>query len=252
MNLSYSILTHDAEEWIFAFYGYGQQAEVFLPLAEKIKAKYNLLVVDLPYQNDLPVIEKKQFEFFINELIKKYQVKKITGISYSMGSRFNLVMAECLPEKIEKLILVAPDGIHLRWWNKIATNTSLGHFLFSYFVKSEDVYLNLLSLLYNVKLIPKSMYAFSKWHMRDTECRTKVYHAWMNMKQLIPDLDTLNKVKTEHNFDIIAYFGKEDTIINGTCVKKLATKIPSANIVLLNKGHNLLDIELFNDIIQHL
>jgi hypothetical protein len=252
MHLTHTLLSANAEHWIFAFYGYGQQAEVFRPLAEKLKGKYNLLVIDLPVQWQDVVIEKTDFIRFLDELVARYSIQKITGLSYSMGSRFNLVMAERCPELIDKLILVAPDGIRMRLWNRFSTSTLLGNWIFQYLVNSKNAYANAISFLYRMKLMPKTMYAFSKWHMRDRECRTKVYNAWINMKKMIPDLKLLKQKKEECGFDMMAYFGKSDTIINQACLKRLARKIPSAKIVSLNKGHNLLDEELFDTIAEHI
>ena len=250
MKISYSILSQNAEKWIIAFYGYGQQAEVFAPLAEKLKGKYNLLVIDLPLDLQEAAIEKKAFIAFLDELTTLHQINKISGLSYSMGSRFNLVMAEYRPDLIDKLILVAPDGIRMRLWNRFSTSTILGNRIFRHLVVSKNAYANCIRFLYRLKLMPKSMYAFSKWHMRDPECRNKVYNAWMNMKKMIPDLGTIRKNQASYSFDIIAFFGVSDSIINHACRKKLARHIPSAKIVTLNKGHNLLDEELFDTIAE--
>ena len=252
MNLSFSILSNQASQWILAFYGYGQDANVFKPLAEKIKSKYNILVIDLPYQDVTKPIDKNQFKLFIEDIMNTYKIKEVNGISYSMGSRFNLLLGECLPDKLKTMILMAPDGIKIRAWNRFASSTMIGNWIYRYLVKSENAYLNFITILYKIKLMPKSMYAFSKWHMRDISSRKKVYNSWLNMKKLIPNIKTIHKQKISHPFEMIAYFGKYDHIIKEASMKKLAKKIPSCKIVLLNKGHNLLDKELFDDISLHL
>lgn len=248
MSFSYSLLTEGAGEWIFAFYGYGQQSSVFRPLAAKLEGKYNVLVIDLPYEELPQAIRKNEFANFLQDLFKKFRIQKVTGISYSMGSRFNLVMAECLPSIMSKIILVAPDGVRIRLWTKLATRTWAGSMVFRYLVESEHAYLNIVTLLYRLKLMPSSMFAFTKWHMRDKPNRLKVYHSWMNMRKLVPDLELINRNAREHHLDLIAYFGKEDKVINEYCMNRLSAKIPSAKIVQLNKGHSLLDKELFHDI----
>jgi len=252
MSFSYSLLSEGGSEWIFAFYGYGQQASVFRPLSAKLEGRYNLLVIDLPYEELPQAISKSSFTSFLQGLIQKYGIQKITGISYSMGSRFNLVMAECLPAIVSKLILVAPDGVRIRLWTKLATKTWIGKKVFQYFVQSENAYLNIVTMLYRLKLMPSSIFAFTKWHMRDKLNRFKVYHSWMNMRKLNPDLKLINQHVLHYHFHLIAYFGKEDKVINQDCLKRLAAKIPSAKIVQLNKGHSLLDKELFEVIARQL
>ena len=101
-------------------------------------------------------------------------------------------------------------------------------------------------------LMPKSLYTFSKWHMRDATTRMKVYHSWMNLRSLIPNLNIFERLIQKHAFPVVAYFGLQDKIINHACRKQLARKVPSANIILLNKGHMLADAELFADITRRI
>jgi poly(3-hydroxyalkanoate) synthetase len=96
------------------------------------------------------------------------------------------------------------------------------------------------------------MYAFSKWHMRDIENRNRVYNIWMNMKLLSPDLKRINQNMRQNNFKMTAYFGEQDHVIRKESIKKLRRTIPTAKVVIINKGHNLLDEHLFVDIAQHL
>lgn len=248
MRFNYSILSNQANQWLIAFYGYGQVAEVYRPLALSLEREYNVLVIELPYQSLDAPIEKQEFVSFVKSLMNKNGFNQFVGLSYSMGSRFNLVLAECIPESISKLILIAPDGIRIRFWNRLSTQTSVGSYLFKVLAHHPTFYEKISNFFYKMKLITKSMYAFSKWHMRDQQNRLRVYNAWMNMKNIIPDLDQINSNTKRHQFQIIAYFGKYDEVINSGCMKKLAMKIPSAQITVLDKGHSLLDEEMFEEV----
>lgn len=248
MRFNYSVLSNLANRWLIAFYGYGQAAEVYKPFAVKLEKEYNVLVIDLPYQSLDAPIEKQEFISFVKSLMHKYGFTQFVGLSYSMGSRFNLVLAECIPESVSKLILLAPDGIRIRFWNRLSTQTSIGNYLFKVLANHPVAFEKISEFIYNIKLITKSMYAFSKWHMRDQQNRLRVYHAWMNMKKMIPDLDQINSNTQKYHFEILAYFGKYDEVINSGCMKKLAFKIPSAHINLVNKGHSLLDEDMFEEV----
>lgn len=248
LYFSYTILSRDADEWIFAFYGYGQHAEVYQPLADQLKSTHNVVVIDLPYQQINTSLEIEEFTFFIRHLIALYQIKKISSISYSLGSRLNLIMAQNFPGLVSKMILVAPDGIVIRFWNRIATRTWMGKNIFKLFVAHPHLFLNLIHFFFRCGLMKKSMYAFAKWHMRDQPSRLKVYHAWMNLKNFVPQLQTIQQNCSTGQMSITAFFGEHDSVINRSCMKRLQKNIPSAKIVVLNKGHNLLDEQLFEDI----
>ncbi len=244
--------SQEHKHWIFAFYGFGQQAGVFNNLTAICCDRYGFVVIDLPYETLNSPHTKNAFIEDIHLMMKKYGIEKITGISYSMGSRYNLVLAELIPSCTDKIILVAPDGVQINFWNRVATSTSAGHFLFKYFMTHPSVYLKLLHFLYKVRLLPLPLYAFSKWHVRSHESCHKVYNTWMNMKRMIPDLKEINRHVQQYSIPLIAFFGKDDFVISHKHMRRLKENIPSADIKLVEKGHNLLDDNLFHDIAAYL
>ena len=247
MLLTHDILSQESTQWIIAFYGYGQDAAVYKDLGKKLSASYNLLVINLPYDAKECSIEKVHFINYIEELCTQYNIQQFIGLSYSIGSRFNLIIAECLPQRLKQLILIAPDGVQISLWNRFATSF-MGKYLFRLFVKHNNIYMRLLTITYRVHIIDKSMYAFSKWHMRDEMNRQKVYHVWMNTRKLIPNLSIISNQQKKYGFNIIAFFGKHDKIIYASRHLHLRKKIPTAKIMLLNKNHQMLDNELFDQI----
>ncbi len=252
MSFSYHILAKSTDQWVIAFYGFGQQKEVFVPLAKKLAKKFSFVVIDIPLQENKHGNHKKHFAKFLQDLIEKYKIQHVTGISYSMGSRFNFCMLEAIPSYIRRAIFVAPDGIKIRYWNRLATETYIGHALFSYFVHHPTAYLALIGFLHQIKLLPDQLYAFSKWHMRDEMARKKVYHAWMNMRKIIPDWSLIQQQVATYQPSLCAYFGQKDQVIKLQYANLLHRKLPSTEIIRVNKGHNLLDEELFDDIANKL
>lgn len=248
MGFTYKLLHRSTNNWIIAFYGFGQQASVFQPLADKLYDSHSFIVVDLPLQSPDGSISKKSFGEFMQTLVDKYQIKAITTIAYSMGCRFALCLPEFVPLQLEEMILIAPDGIHIRFWNRWATNTRIGHFLFRFFVKSSFAYPTLLTTLRLFRLIPKPLYLFSKWHMRDKASREQVYNAWMNMRDMLPNWDIASATVKKYFIAISAYFGVHDKVIKQTYARKLYYKFPKVDIVLVDKGHNILDEDVINDI----
>ena len=248
MGFTYKLLHRSTNNWIIAFYGFGQQASVFQPLADKLYDSHSFIVVDLPLQSPDGSISKKSFGEFMQTLVDKYQIKAITTIAYSMGCRFALCLPEFVPLQLEEMILIAPDGIHIRFWNRWATNTRIGHSLFRFFVKSSFAYPTLLTTLRLFRLIPKPLYLFSKWHMRDKASREQVYNAWMNMRDMLPNWDIASDTVKKYFIAISAYFGVHDKVIKQTYARKLYYKFTKVDIVLVDKRHNILDEDVMNDI----
>lgn len=253
-TLNYSIIHQSKHNtaWLICFYGFGQSEQVFTPLIELVEDKYSILVIHLPYAEKDFCWTKKILSDEIYTLLDILEIEKFIGISYSVGSRMNLCLAESMPERIQQIIIAAPDGIKLGFWNQLATTSNLGIKIFHRLVQHPHALPSLISILFKCKLLPKKLYTFAIWHVRDYTSRMRVYHVWMNMKQLIPNLQLIEKNCVEYQFPIHAFFGKADAVIDKNAVKKLAANVPSAKIVILNKGHNLLDKDLFAHLAPYL
>jgi pimeloyl-ACP methyl ester carboxylesterase len=238
--------------WVFAFYGFGQQANVFDYLAESCSDTCGFMVFDLPYQACKTPQTKIAFIEEMKALMHTHQIESITGISYSIGSRYNLVLAELLSPYLKKIILIAPDGVANNIWNKIATSTIFGHQIFKYLMFHPQTYLVLLKVLNKLFLLPRNLYLFTKLHVRNKETATRVYNCWMNMKHMQPDLQKINLEQQKYSFPIIGIFGKYDFVIKQKSSTILKKEIPAAELKIVEKGHKLLDEELFDDIATYL
>lgn len=240
------------DHWIFAFYGFGQEAEVYSPLIDRINERYGFVIIDLPYQTFEKADTKTDFLTTLIHIINENEIKKLSGISYSMGSRYNLILAELIPKLINKLILIAPDGIQINFWNQLATSSIVGKPLFKYLMHHPTLYSRLLFFLYRINILPRNIFLFSKMHTRDVTHSERVYNTWMNMKNMIPNLPKIKAAQEKYCIQIIAIYGKYDFVINQKSMKKLSKEIPKAEIKVIEKGHKLLDDELFDDIARYL
>lgn len=238
--------------WIFAFYGFGQQAKVFDRLAQSCSDKYGFVIIDLPYEELNEIPGKKAFSMEIGSFIESNHIRQITGVSYSMGCRYNLLLAELLPEYVKKIILLAPDGILINRWYRLATSGFIGKHLFKYLMQHPALYLKILQGLYRARLLPANLFGFIKWHVRNRVNSMKVYHAWMNMKNMIPDLQQINRHQRQYSILLFAFFGRHDFVINEKVMQKLSKEIPAAEIILIEKDHNLLDDSLFQHLAAYL
>ena len=67
------------------------------------------------------------------EIIKQVlpnNLKTFYLLGYSMGGRIALRLLQQIPKQIEKVVLLAPDGLHKNFWYRFATHTIVGRNLF--------------------------------------------------------------------------------------------------------------------------
>jgi len=246
MPFTYHILQQNSKlnNWILAFYGFGQHHKVYEKLKDSLQTNFNFLVIDIPIEPD-EKLNRKTFSVFLEKIITIYSIKEIIGISYSMGSRLNLVMCELIPFKIKKIIVIAPDGIQINIWNKIAVHTRLGKIIFKQLMHHPTALVYILHGLNKLKLISHTLYIFCKWQIRDEVNRKKIYSTWKNMKHFLPNLTLINKQIENNNIELTAYFGKQDVVINNKIEKKLRTTFLNATTIVVESNHDLLNENIF-------
>lgn len=249
---SHSIFGGQKKQWLVAFYGYGQSEAVYEKLYEKIEKTHNLLVIHNPMQDYHTDLQADDLKKYLEALFQELDVKTFHSVSYSMGSRLNLYLPQFFGKSLSKIIIIAPDGITFNFWNRVAISTPWGRRIFKYFVENGTVYMKALLFFYKIGVVNKSMYAFSKWNMRDDIRRKNVYNAWMNMRFLRPDLKKINRHIEANGIKLISYFGKKDLVIPLSVQKRCVRFFPNQKHVLIESDHNILNEKLFTIIAKEI
>ncbi len=242
---SHTILGGKKDNWLVAFYGYGQSYKAYEKLYVELKDSHNIIIIDNPMQDVEAEIHPDNLKKYIADLFVQYNIEIFDSVSYSMGSRFNLCLPLLFPNQLKNIFIIAPDGIKFNFWNRVAISTPWGRRIFKFFVENGSVYMSTLLFFHKIGVVNKSHYAFSKWHMRDDRSRKRVYNAWMNMRFIRPDLNEVNNQIERNSIQLRSYFGKQDPVIPLSIQKRCVRFFPNQKHYLLDMDHNILNEELF-------
>src|SRR5215831_1773373 len=104
---------------IVCFHGYGEDGESFLFLEKYLGDQFSFIAPDLPFhgrtnwqeknfsKQDLMAIIKELF--IINDF--DYKSCRISLLAFSLGGRIALNVYELMPSSINRVVLMAPDGM---------------------------------------------------------------------------------------------------------------------------------------------
>lgn len=237
---SHTIWGGEKDKWLIAFYGYGQSASVFNGLYENIKDTHNMIVVDNPMQDYKQDINPEDLDLYLSNLFDQKRITNFQTVSYSMGSRLNLYLPIFFQDRLKKIILIAPDGISTNFWNRVAVSTPWGRKLFHVFTRPGNLYLNTLLFFHKIGIVNKSLYAFSKWNMRDDKRRKNVYNAWMNMRFMRPILKDVNNYIIKNKIELVTYFGSDDPVIPMSVQQRCKKFFPNGRHIIVDGDHNIL------------
>jgi pimeloyl-ACP methyl ester carboxylesterase len=234
------------------FHGYGQEAASFTFLEKYADNQYTFYSIDLPFHgktewNDGFAFTNTDLSQIIEEILRQRNYKlqipncKLTLIGFSLGGRVALSFLQANPEKVEKLILLAPDGLKVNFWYWLATQTWLGNKFFAFTMKKPDWFFGMLKLMNKLKLVNASIYKFVNYYIGDVTVRRLLYQRWTTLRKLKPNLSLIKSYITKQNITVRLIYGKHDRIILSSVGEKFKKGIEEqCTLTVIHSGHQVL------------
>lgn len=232
------------------FHGYGEEAKSFAFLGNYAGNQYTFYSIDLPFHsktewNDGMNFTHSDLQLIIEEILNqdniKPQASKLTLIGYSLGGRIALSLYQSMPEKIDRLLLMAPDGLKINSWYWLATQTWIGNKFFAFTMKKPGWFFGFLKLLNKVKLVNASIFKFVNYYIGDAEVRRLLYTRWTTLRKLKPDLNKVKNLVAENKTPVSLLYGKHDRIILSSVGEKFKKGIEEhCTLTVIHAGHQVL------------
>ncbi len=231
---------------IIAFHGFGEDAGRYEIFSDRPGNAFTIHSFDLPYhgrdsgRKEQVVITPDHLRSFFTGFFTAHSVHTFTLIGYSIGAKFALNLIQLFPGKIDKVILIAPDGLRINFWYRLATGTILTRALFKWVIYHPAFFFRLAGWLEATRLVHGSVVRFAKSQMGDQEKREQVYYSWTSFRRLNLDLSKLSKCLSEYHIPVDILLGDKDRIIRFKDLKPLLRSLPAPNVIRLPVGHQRL------------
>src|SRR4051812_22772794 len=157
---------------ILCLHGYGESEQTFHFLEKHIFSGYTVIAIDFPFHgktqwNEGLTFSPADLRAITEMLLAKHgqEGSKLTLLGYSMGGRVALQLLQVIPDKIEKTILLAPDGLKINFWYWLSTQTYIGNRLFGFTMKHPAWFFWLLQTGNRLKLINQSVLKFTRYYI---------------------------------------------------------------------------------------
>lgn len=233
---------HPGLPWMVFFHGFGQDSRAFETLFPVFQQSYNLISIHLYYHGESWVegknpLKKEEWLENIRLLLEREQVPSATFLAYSMGAKFALVAASELPEKVEQLILLAPDGLVMNPWYRFAAKTRVGRTILSVSTFWMPVLQPLFLLISKLGLVKQSLARFAMQQMATREQRKQVVRVWLMFRNIWPDNQKMTKLLSSGKLSVRLVLGKHDAIIRVKTLEPVRKKWPQIEWLILDCGH---------------
>lgn len=242
---------------LIAFHGFNNNAEDFRILGDFIGDEFKIVAVNLFFhgaskaeddlvKNGLSTDELKKM--FL-QLADRFPAKSYTLLGFSLGGRIVLKMVELLPEKIERVILLAPDGIHISRLYRLLTNSLIGKWVFKQSITNPIIFFKVAIFLRKTRLVSEKKFQFARQNFDTEEKRQKVFLIWMVFRKIISRKSDIKTIIRKHRIPFDLFFGKYDKIIPPSIGRSLQKGVSEFVILnVLEAGHKLLKEKVLKDI----
>jgi pimeloyl-ACP methyl ester carboxylesterase len=244
---------------VLCFHGYAEEAVSFEFLGNGAGEKFTFYAIDLPFHGQTQWKEGLLFthkdlqqiiEGILNQDNYKPPAKEFTGqisnhkltlIGFSLGGRIALSLYQLMPEQIEKLILLAPDGLKINFWYWLATQTWSGNKFFAFTMKHPGWFFGFLKLLNKLGLANISVFKFANYYIGDKEARKLLYERWTSLRKLKPNLSRIKSFIQQYKTPVRLVYGKHDRIILSSVGEKFRKGIEEqCTLTVIHSGHQVL------------
>ena len=145
------------------------------------------------------------------------------------------------PDRIDKVVLMASDGLRFNSFYFFLTRTYPGKRLFNHFLTKPKTYFPLIDWMRDRKVIDQNRHSFAMWYLQTESTRAFLLKVWPCLRKLVPSQIKLRKVIAAGDKPVHIFMGKHDKIIPVRLAEKFKGKLKSVHLYVLDKGHRVMD-----------
>lgn len=234
------------------FHGYGEEASVYGFLEKHAGNEFTFYSINLPFHGKTEWNEGLNFSNEDLQQIAKAILNKghtqlpntnnqLTILGFSLGGRIALSFYQSQPTTIDKLVLLAPDGLKVNFWYWLATQTVLGNKFFAFTMKKPEWFFGFLKLMNKLGLVNASIFKFVNYYIGDAAVRQQLYNRWTTLRKLTPDITVIKSFIKKNKTIFRLVYGKHDRIILSSVGEKFRKGVEEhCTVSVIHSGHQVL------------
>jgi len=230
---------------LLAFHGYANDATIFSPLENYLRNDFTIISFDLPHHGNTrwnaPLLTKNDLAQIVEDLKKEYNVEKVSLIGYSLGGRICFTILELMPESVDRITLLATDGLAINFYYYFFTRTYFGKKIFRHMLQKPAPYFKFLDWLKKRNLVNRSSHKFVMQSLASEANRNFLLRVWPSLSDLIPIPGTLKKLITRYHIPVTIFMGSHDKIMPPALAQKFKNGLDTVQVTILDKGHHIFD-----------
>ncbi|UTW63002.1 alpha/beta hydrolase [bacterium SCSIO 12741] len=239
----------EGPEVLLSFHGFGKHFRDFEAMVPTLGQRFRFVSVHLLFHgesipDEVPnrpiAFERSDLMELLHVLKKDEGFDRFSLLGYSLGGKLVLTLAEMVPEQIDHVFLIAPDGVGINPWYYFSSRTALGQRLHHWSIQNHTVIDGLYQIVMGFKIVPKNLTQFAYDMLKDHDHSTLIYNTWLTYRRLIPDQDKLVNDLAKHEVNIQFFVGIRDQLIPLKPLQRLCARLHGEHpITEFEGGHQI-------------
>ncbi|MCC6461904.1 MAG: alpha/beta hydrolase [Saprospiraceae bacterium] len=236
------------ERLLVALHGFGDRARLFAILEKALIERYTVVAFDLPFHGQTEWHQRSFAKEDLIAIIRQIQARegkeRLSLMGYSFGARLVQAMLPDFLPQLDKLYLLAPDGIQTKGMAAaVRTPMWIRNFLYR-ILQHPQWFLKILQAGQRLRIVPPLILHFLSFNLTRTERFQRTFGCWFALNSFYLRRQQIKAIWRESGLPVDIYFGTKDEMIRYKTVKKMVEGVKNVRIFLMDAGHRLIGEDL--------
>ncbi|MCO6488722.1 MAG: alpha/beta hydrolase [Phaeodactylibacter sp.] len=226
---------------LIAFHGFSEDGAAFRALGEQLKDSCTLYAVDLPFHGSTRWLDEEyrpaQLAVVVEAILEKEGSRRFEAVGHSLGARLWLHLLPDFRDRMERLCLLAPDGLQTRWlylvewlpggWRRLAIR----------WARRPGWILALARLLYRLRLIGPFLLRYLEHHLREAGRRRRLLHTWLALSHFRLNGDKGRRLIQQAAVPVLVLLGDKDRLVRPEVIRRRLGGTAGVEILTVDANH---------------
>ena len=223
---------------------------MFAILEEVLGKQYTLVAVDLPFHGQTEwndqTFTKSDLESIIDTIRESEGKTRFNLMGFSFGARLLLATLPEYHALLDRLILLAPDGIGTKGMSMaVRTPMPVRRFLFKW-LQRPDWFLKLVRFGHRLRVIPPVIVNFLVFNLPRADRFNRTFGCWFALNSFYLRRRRIRGYLQQSAIPVDIFYGTKDEMVRYKSLKKLAAALPKSRLIQLDAGHRVVSEKLKN------
>lgn len=241
----------DGGPLVIALHGFGDNAWLYESLAAVWAKDMIFYALSTPYHGATDwqegLFDRRHIVEIIELILHREGRSRFVLMGYSMGGKMSMRLSESLLPRMDGLVLLAADGLKTHPLYDVSVLPGYFVRLVKGLMLIPPLFFGIARLAHGTGLISKFLYQFTQNHFATPAQRRRFFRVYASIRDfdMTPDrLDRLKGLWQACHLPVMGVFGQRDEVIPPVAGQILAAGLPDCDIILVSKGHLLIDTDL--------